>query len=211
MVLTERDYKILREINRWRFLLGRHVKEFCDFEGVRACDKRLRTLMDAGYIDRQKVLYGVPGVYTLTSKGKILLGLSPKKEKIRVGKINHDILMLDSAVALMDVYKITKEDITTEKEQRSKDGFNSSKHYPDFTFIKGHEDKETRYCVEIELTAKAKARLLAILKENYTKYDKQVWIIPHNESRIKETIEKSSLMDIEIIECEVITNYIRNR
>jgi len=39
----------------------RHIKEFVDFDGVRVCDRRVRKLIEAGYIKRTKILYGVAG------------------------------------------------------------------------------------------------------------------------------------------------------
>jgi len=45
MNIVERDYMILRELDRWRFCLGRHIKMLTGFEGVRACDRRLKKLV----------------------------------------------------------------------------------------------------------------------------------------------------------------------
>ena len=87
MVLVDRDYQILREIDRFRFCLGRHIKLLTGFEGQRACDRRLKILIEAGYINRKKILYGIPSVYFLTHKGKMLIGANKRQDKIRVEKI----------------------------------------------------------------------------------------------------------------------------
>lgn len=207
MVLTDRDFEILKLISRWRFVLGRHVKELIGFTGARSCDRRLKTLLDTGYIKREKILYGVPSIYTLTHKGKVLLCQNPRQDKIKIDKIPHDILVLDSAIYIINTFKISLFEIITEKEQHSKDGFSNRKHCPDFIF----NYKNNEICVEVELTAKSKSRFLDNLKSNYTKFDKQIWIIPKNETRNKEMIKKSGFPDISILDCEVITNYIRKR
>ena len=48
MVLTERDVKIIKEIQHWRFLLSRQIKTLGGFNGQRACDRRLKKLIEAG-------------------------------------------------------------------------------------------------------------------------------------------------------------------
>jgi len=42
MILTDRDYEILKLIYRFKFCLGRHVKVLTDFKGSRASDRRLK-------------------------------------------------------------------------------------------------------------------------------------------------------------------------
>ena len=46
------------------------IKVLAGFDGQRACDRRLRKLIEAGYIKREKILYGVAGIYRNTSKAK---------------------------------------------------------------------------------------------------------------------------------------------
>ena len=58
-------------------------------------------LLEAGYITRKKYLYGVPSLYALSHKGKVLLGLSPRQEKIRIDQIAHDIAVIDTAIFFM--------------------------------------------------------------------------------------------------------------
>jgi len=53
--LQERDYEILRLVQRFRFCLGRHVQVLCGFSGARASDRRLKLLLDAGYLERKSI------------------------------------------------------------------------------------------------------------------------------------------------------------
>jgi hypothetical protein len=52
--IVERDYEILREIDRFRHCLGRHIKMLADFDGTRACDRRLKKHIESGYIERKR-------------------------------------------------------------------------------------------------------------------------------------------------------------
>ena len=90
--LAERDYRIFREIERWRVVLGRHIVVLAEFSGQRACDRRLKRLIEAGFITRKKILYGVPNIYSNTHKTKVLTGLPLRADKIKVEQIGHDLV-----------------------------------------------------------------------------------------------------------------------
>ena len=180
MILTDRDYKILREVNRWGYSLGRHIKELCGFEGTRATDRRLKLLIEAGYLERKKILYGVPSVYKLTYKGKILIGANKRTEQVRIERIPHDMAVLDTVCFFVKKYQITTDDIISEKDLHSADGFGNRSHKPDFIFTKGGK----KHAVEVELTLKAKERLQKNIRDNYLSYDYQIWVVPEKENKI---------------------------
>jgi len=59
MVLNDRDMLILRNIGRWRVVLGRHLKELANFTGARACERRLKILFENKLIARlEHKIYG---------------------------------------------------------------------------------------------------------------------------------------------------------
>lgn len=207
MRIMERDILILREIDRWRFLLSRHIQVLCGFSGDRACDRRLKILIESGFIERQKIFYGVPSFYLLTHQGKLLIGASHKKDKIRVEQAKHDILALDTAIYLKERFDLSHNDFTTEKELHQNDGFSNRKHVPDFLI--NHGTYVT--CVEIELTLKAKETFLKNLKDNFLKYDSQIWVISKRDTRNRKLIENSGFTDIEIIDCEWIETHAKKR
>ena len=132
--LVDRDIKIFGEIDRWRVIQGRHIKELAGFSGQRACDRRLRKLIQAGYIKRERILYGVAGIYLNTSKAQIKKGALAKSRKIRVEQIHHDIAVVDTAIFFNKVYEIEFDDMKTEIELHRLDGFGIRKHRPDFVF-----------------------------------------------------------------------------
>ena len=197
-MVLQRDRKIIREIDRWRVCLGRHIRELAGFSGQRACDRRLRKLVQAGYISREKILYGVAGIYRITNKGAKLEGLGNVRNKIRIEQIRHDIAVLDTAIYFNKVLEIAYKNMRTELELHRLDGFGVRKHRPDFVFKK---DAKT-ICVEIELALKSKNRFENIMSNNFMDYHKQIWIVPDLDAKIAKTLQNSKVMysNIEIIE-----------
>ena len=177
--IVERDEKIIREVSRWRVILSRHITILAGFTGQRACERRLKKLAENGYIQRKRVLYGVPGIYSLAKAGLALIG-EKKNSEVRVEQIQHDIAVLDTAIYLHRVKGIAFEQMQTEKQLHSIDGFGMRRHRPDIVITR--EGKA--YCVEVELSLKAKARLEGIIKANFMDYDHQIWIVPDRECRI---------------------------
>ncbi len=208
MKITERDELILREIDRWRACGSKSIRWLAGFSGQRATDRRLRILIDAGYVERQKYLYGVPSIYFLTPQGKALIQASPHKEKVKVEQIIHDRTVLDTAIYFMHKHEISLQSITTEKQLHKQDGFGIRKHRPDFVF---HKDDETN-CVEVELTLKAKSRLFDIVKDNFMEYDIQNWVVPDSQIRIHSILGESQKFytNIQIYSLKEITDYINS-
>ena len=156
MELRERDFKVFREVERWRVCLGRHIQFLAGFSSPRTCDRRLRGLVEVGLLSRHLVMYGVPNVYQLTRKSKTLIGANQRQEQIRLDQIRHDVTTLDMAICFMKFLGLAPAEIRTDKQLHQEDGFGTRTHQPDFIFI---QDGKT-YCVEVELSIKSKARLL---------------------------------------------------
>ena len=207
LVLTDRDYKIMREIERFRFCLSRHIKSLAGFEGQRACDRRLKLLIEAGYINRKKVLYGVPSVYYLTHKGKMLIGANKRQDKIRVEKIPHDIAVVDTAIYFMLKHGVGLDEIITEKQINTQAGFGERKHSPDFIV----EKDGVKNCVEVELSLKAKARFEKIVEENYLAYDTQFWIVTKSGLKIKRILDEltAKYQNIKVVKLEEVQEFVK--
>ena len=203
--LTNRDYQIIKEIERWRITLGRHIKELAGFTGQRACDRRLKKLMEAGYITRKHIIYGVPSIYRLTNKAKLLKPDADTGAKIRIEQITHDIKVLDTAIQFHKENDIPYSDMLTEKELHKIDGYGNRKHHPDFVYSKDGK----QICVEVELSLKSKARLEANIKSNFMKYYKQIWIVQNKNDKISKTLEEQILYypNIEIIELREVLEH----
>ena len=206
MKLVDRDYTIFREVERWRYCLGRHIKVLAGFSSQRSCDRRLRVLLDNGFLCRRKIIYGIPSIYTLPFKSKMLIGANKRQDKIRLDNIVHDIVVLDTAIYFLSKYNISLSDIQTEKQLHSLDGFSTRKHQPDFIFTKNNKT----YCVEIELTLKAKDRLVKNIGSNFLNFDIQIWILEDNPKLIKIINEnKLQYPNIEILEIKEVKNYVK--
>ena len=199
--LMDRDYKIMQEIERWQICTGRHIRYLAGFSGQRACDRRLRKLIEAGFLERKKILYGVAGVYRNTYKVKTLIGTSREK-KIRAEHLRHDITVLDVAIYINIREGISFESMKTERQLHSLDGFGIRKHRPDFVYKK---DGET-VCVEVELTLKAIDNFIKNMKSNFMDYDVQIWVVPDMDSKIARILQEyaKKYTNIEILELEEV-------
>lgn len=204
--MTERDELILREIDRWRACGSRHIRFLAGFSGQRATDRRLKILTEAEYIERRKYLYGVPYIYFLTAKGKSLIHVGTGAEKVKIEQIIHDRTVLDTAIYFMQKKGLSLQSITTEKQLHQLDGFGVRKHRPDFIFTKN----ELTCCVEVELTKKAKNRLLNIIKDNFMEYDMQIWVVPNYQTGIFQILNDSKRYydNIKIYSLQKIMDYL---
>lgn len=204
--VTERDELILREIDRRRACRSRHIRFLAGFSGQRATDRRLKILTEAEYIERRKYLYGVPYIYFLTAKGKSLIHIGTGAEKIKIEQITHDRTVLDTAIYFMQKKGLSLQSITTEKQLHQFDGFGIRKHRPNFIFTKD----ELTHCVEVELTKKAKNRLLNIVKDNFMEYDTQIWVVPNYQTGILQILNDSQRYydNMKVYSLQKITDYL---
>lgn len=188
---------IMKEVDRWRVITGRQICSIAGFTGQRACDRRLHKLIEANYLQRQKILYGVPSLYSLAPLGKTLLGIPNRKEKFRVEQIAHDIAVVDTAIFFHEKYRVPYAKITTEKQLHRQDGFSHRKHRPDFVVTQKSKD----FCVEIELSMKAKERFKQNVIDNFNNYYGQIWVVPDLQTNIYTFLAdmKNSYPNIKII------------
>jgi len=204
IVLVDRDNKIMKEIDRWRVCQGKHIRELAGFDGQRACDRRLRKLIDAGYVRREKILYGVAGIYRVTAKASRVVagGLPSVNHKIRVEQITHDIAVLDTAIFWNKKHDVEFREMQTEIELHRLSGFGKRKHRPDFIYTK---DGKT-VCVEVELALKARDRFETNILSNFQNYDTQIWVVPSLNTKIAKILEqnKTACPNIEILELSEI-------
>lgn len=198
--LMERDYIILNMIYRFGFCFGRHVAFLANFPSARTCDRRLKLLVDNGYLFRKKVLYGLPYLYYLTKDGMRLIHVTPRNETIRVDKIHHDMTVLDCLPYFIKHYGFTFDTMTTERELHCKDGFGVRQHHPDTVFQKDGES----FAIEFELSKKATVRLIHNIEQNYLNYDVQIWVIPASQSStwniLTSSLEKYDSIEVMTLE-----------
>lgn len=195
MKLVSRDLRILREVERWRFSLARQIMAFSDFQSKSALYRRLKLLVDNGYLKRKRYLYGLPALYTVTPRGYKALALPTKNVTVSVGMIEHELAVIDTYLYLKDKYQLNYDDFLSERQLRLE--YDKAKHYPDITFtLDGNS-----HCVEVEFSLKNATLLERNIKENYLSYDRQLWIIKKEHTRLNKLLQKyeAEYPNIEII------------
>ena len=205
MILTERDKLIIKEISRWRGCLSRHVQIIGGFTGLRATDRRLKKLVDEQLLTRKKYVYGLAGIYQITPKAQKLLGIDGYIGTIRLDQAFHDMAVIDTYLYFLNKANLQKDDFISEKEIRHELGFNSRSHLPDFIFKWNNEV----YCVEVELSQKAKERLEKNVADNYSNYKLQYWIVPSDNKRVLDWLNEfnDKYPNIKIIDMGVIDDF----
>ena len=207
MKMMDRDLAVLRELDRWRFALSRQLRFLGGFPSQRTCDRRLKFLIDGKYIERKHILYGVPGLYTVTHRGRMLIGSSGRAEKIKVDRIMHDISIIDTVIYFHLKLGIPLANITSDKVLHRNDGFGVRKHRPDFIY----KINNKVFAVEIELTPKAKERMLKVLQKNFMAYDKQTWVVPNAGTKIRRVLQDniSTYPNIEVLSLEQVNEFVK--
>jgi len=162
-------------------------------------------LVEAGYLERKKLLYGVPYLYMLSHKGRMILGVNKRAETIRIERITHDVHVLDSVIYLIHKMGIALQDITSEKEMHAKDGFGHRRHYPDFLI----STAEGQIAVEIETALKSKERIEKNIGSNYLEYERQIWIVGAI-PKIQELVRgfRDEYSNIQIMMLKEVTEYV---
>lgn len=204
MILTERDEVIIKEVARWRGCLGRQIKEIGNFSGTRATDRRLKKLVDEGFLSYKKYVYGLAGIYQATKKAQQHFGLDTHIGTVRLDQAVHDMSVVDVYLFFKQILSLSADKFTSEKEIRHQHGFTIRTHAPDFLY----NYQEQIICVEVELTQKSKERLENNVADNFVKYAEQKWVVPSSNKRVIVWLEefKQKYPNIQIIDMGVIKN-----
>jgi len=203
LILTQRDYLILNEVGRWKYLLARQIKELMAFPSQSACDHRIAKLCKNGFLKGEHILVGIRSLYFLGSKARRISTIKYYSYRVKLDEMSHDIAVVDTVIWFMKTKNLSLDDIRSEKELHSKEGFTGiggRTHKPDFIFKKGRKT----YCVEVELTPKSKARFENNIRDNFTTYDGQYWVVPKRERKVRAMLEEMKKPDTELIDLEVI-------
>ena len=143
-------------------------------------------------------MYGIPYLYTLTHRGRILLGANKREDKIRIDRITHDIYVIDAVICFLARDNLTLKEIESEKELHIKDGFGNRKHQPDFIIKKSDQ----KWAVEFELNPKTKTHMEQNVRSNYLNFDRQLWLTDHHKVLFMLDKYKEEYSNIEIISLE---------
>lgn len=205
--LSTRDKELLLIVWKWRYISARHIMVLAKFPSLRTTDRRLKVLIENKLLERKKHLYGVPYLYTISHKGRMLIGVNKRADTVRLDRIKHDFLVLDTAIFLMKQQHIDIEHISTEKELHIQDGYSARRHRPDFLIKK---DNQT-IAVEIELSLKERTRLEKNIRENYLNYDSQIWVVNYEDLRVYRAVNsfKSEYTNMYLLNKKEVEEYSR--
>lgn len=171
-MLTERDIEIMRYIHKFGYLAARHVTAAFKMH-PKAAYRRLSIMTKSGYLRRVRPLAEEAGVYLLTEHGIEACDAGRGRARIRLHTFKHDLLVADIALALAAT---GGDRWITERELRAGAGGigrpGPRAHVPDGVLARSGK----RIAVEVELTAKPKARLEKLLRGyvRRTEYQ-QIW------------------------------------
>lgn len=206
-LLMPRDIAILKAVSKYKFCLGRQIRLIGGFSGEAACDRRLKKLIDYGFLERKRVLYGLPGIYFLGSKSRNIPEVKYYKYSLNAGELNHDLSVVDTMLYFCYNHGLSSDDFISESQLHAIDGFSRRKHRPDLVFLKDGK----KYCIEVEFSEKGKDRFNKIINDNFRAYDGQYWIVPREEYKIIGLIEQAKLPKVSIIPWEVVKDDIDKR
>ena len=114
MQITERDKEIVKFLAKFGFARADQVGKYLGASEFVAW-RRMKKLAEEGYLRRERIFHGQPGVYLATRVGLGLIGCERKNVKpINVATYDHDLIVLDISI----YYHHQGYGITSEKELR---------------------------------------------------------------------------------------------
>ncbi len=185
--VTRRDREIVRWIGRLRMVTAAQVGERFGL-GRAVGYARLNGLVRLGLLDHLRIFHATPGVYRTTRTGLAAVDLDLPPARVDVRTYEHDLQLSHLVIQLEREFGYDR--LRTEREMRSLDTplgaaprerprfavpltggrgqmqltpiGNARLHFPDCAVMaRGHE--ESILAIELERTAKGRARLRAIL------------------------------------------------
>jgi hypothetical protein len=173
MKVTNRDLDIFRWINAMGFASAKQVSVYTGMHLKRA-QRRLKKLIDHGFLSHKKILHGNNGVYILTSIAAQICGSElPPLPHIRLGSFLHDSQMIDLGMDLAEKYKADFVSDRQLKHQISGGPVGKKGHIPDGALVLPDGKK---IGVELELTQKGSRRLREIFRQHMRNIDfKEIW------------------------------------
>jgi len=158
--LTERDQHLFRWINGHGFVTVNQTSAWMG-TNYQAAQRRMKKLVDAGYLQRKRLLHGDKRVHWVTKKALAASGdnLAPP-QTIGLGSYRHDLVLVDVAQTVVDQ---TGGDFVPERRLRQHAGFKGvgvSGHLPDGLLrLPGQKP----IAVELEMSTKGRQRLKRIV------------------------------------------------
>lgn len=207
MLVTLRDQTIIQWTNSHHFATALQIARYFQM-GQSVCYRRLRKMVQNGYLYHERIFHGKPGVYRVTSSGQNIAGdvLTPKKiTNANLATYGHGLTVIDVATALEAHTGGTWKTERHIRREKGITGVGRTEHVPDGE-LKFSDGKSI--AVEVELSGKSQRRLQKILRQYARTEYKEVWYICGTKAiteRIRTAAGKARYIKIHLLE-EVLEN-----
>lgn len=167
-MITGRDIELMRWINRQGMVTAYQVAEKFEI-GIKKIHMRLGMMKAEKLVNHQKILFGQPGVYWLTTDGVSVCESDLKPIKgLTISTLQHDLQVVSLAIKLEQQYGgkwVTAREIIAKQTYQTMNALQQLKVikqcYPDGIL----EMPNGLIAVELELTQKAASRVRKIINE----------------------------------------------
>ncbi len=189
MIFQERDSELLRWVNGFGFASAEQIKGWMGV-GNTAAYVRVKKLVEAGYMSRERILHGQARIHKVTKKGVLAGGDSIwPVGQINLGTFRHDFKLVDLALQLE---KETGGSFKPDRRIRHDEGLSGVGqlgHIADGYLTIGEEKP---IAVELELSVKSRARINSIIEDYGGNLDvSEVWYFT-DQSEVARAIEKAA-------------------
>lgn len=188
MRLTQRDILLFEWINGHGFVKADQIMRFLKVKKTTGY-RRIKKLVDNGYIERKNILHGAGAVHLITKKAQNAAGddLSILKN-ISLGGFVHDLRLVDLSLDLQEKYNC---DFISERRLRFWGGLGGvgiEGHIPDG--VLEFSDKK-KWAIELELSVKAASRLKNIMSGYAGNFDYEEVYYFVSKQVVKNAVEKA--------------------
>lgn len=173
MKFQQRDGEILKWVNGFGFATADQIQKFMNV-GPTAAYVRIKKLVEAEYLERERILHGQSRIHKVTKKGTLASGdhILPVRE-IRLGTFKHDLVLVDLGLQLQEE---TNGQFIPQRQIRHDEGLSGVGqfgHIPDGYLI---IDEDKPIAIELELSVKSRSRLNSIIQDYSSDLGvKEVW------------------------------------
>lgn len=179
IILNYRDLRLLRFIDKYRIASLKGASLACGFNSIQYTARRIKKLVEYGYIVQQSVYYGYSRFYSLTTKGLRAIGIVAKAYKPSYTTALHYMGVGDIAAYLANQYRLdAMQDMYCDKDFRHNETVIKqyqleTSHKPDIIFDSGGQT----YYVEYERSRKGKKKTMENILMNHLSGVRQIWVL----------------------------------
>lgn len=178
MRLTADDLVLIRWINKYKRVTADQAVVFLSVSKQNVY-RRLKRLVENGYLIHERIFHGKPGIYYPTYKGVSAAGDLMPPARVNLTDYEHDLIVVDIALHFEKKYGYWKSERELRSDKGISGGFGSKLHIPD-GIIKVNDEL---IGIEVELTRKGKDRLRKIFMQHLRSNDYQkVWYFVNDEN-----------------------------